>query len=131
EVLAHFTADAAIVVEPSELEVTMAHKGFVWADVVIEGRASHGSRPDLGIDAIAKAGHFLVALHALTAELAANPEHPLLGSASVHASKISGGEERSSYPAECRIAVEWRTLPGQDGRTVERELRGILDGISI
>lgn len=130
EVLEHFSADAAIVVEPSELDVTLAHKGFVWADVVIEGRAWHGSRPDLGIDAIAKAGHFLVALDVLASELADRPGHPLLGSASVHASMISGGEERSSYPAECRIAVEWRTLPGEDAGTVERELRRILDEIA-
>ncbi|MET9966284.1 peptidase dimerization domain-containing protein, partial [Streptomyces sp. NPDC006356] len=57
EVLESFTADAAIVTEPSHLEVTLAHKGFVWFDVEVEGRAAHGSRPDLGIDAIAKAGH--------------------------------------------------------------------------
>jgi len=130
EVLRSFRSDAAIVVEPSELEVTLAHKGFVWADVVIEGRAAHGSRPELGIDAIAKAGHFLVALDAFAADLAASSGHPLLGPASVHASLISGGQERSSYPAECRIAVEYRTLPGQDATFVERELRRILDEIA-
>jgi acetylornithine deacetylase len=130
EVLEHFTADAAIVVEPSELMVTLAHKGFVWCDVTIGGRAAHGSRPDLGIDAIAKAGRFLVALGDLAEQLAADPSHPLLGGASVHASTVRGGEERSSYPAECTIAVEWRTLPGQDAGTVEAELRSILDGIA-
>ncbi|MCX5215385.1 M20/M25/M40 family metallo-hydrolase [Kitasatospora sp. NBC_00240] len=65
EVLESFTADAAIVTEPSHLEVTLAHKGFAWFDVEIEGRAAHGSRPELGLDAIAKAGHFLVALEEL------------------------------------------------------------------
>ncbi len=65
EVLRTFRSDAAIVVAPSELQVTLAHKGFVWFDVTIEGRAAHGSRPDLGIDAIAKAGRFLDALDAL------------------------------------------------------------------
>ena len=130
EVLRSFRSDAAIVVEPSDLQVTMAHKGFVWADVVIEGRAWHGSRPDLGIDAIAKAGHFLVALDALASDLAAAPSHPLLGTPSVHASMISGGEELSSYPAECRIAVEYRTLPGQNAETVEQDLRQILDAIA-
>jgi acetylornithine deacetylase len=131
EVLEHVTADAAIVVEPSELMVTLAHKGFAWFDVTIEGRAAHGSRPDLGVDAIARAGAFLVALDDLAKRLAAEPGHPLLGSASVHASTIRGGEERSSYPAECTVAVEWRTLPGQDATSVEAELRAILEGIAV
>lgn len=130
EVLRHVTADAAIVVEPSGMEVTLAHKGFTWFDVTIEGRAAHGSRPDLGIDAIAKAGGFLVALDDLAKRLASVPAHPLLGAASVHASTIRGGEERSSYPAECTVAIEWRTVPGQDADSVEGELRGILDGLA-
>ncbi len=57
QVVARFRADAAIVTEPSHLEVTIAHKGFVWFDILVNGRAAHGSRPDLGIDAIAKAGN--------------------------------------------------------------------------
>lgn len=130
EMLAHVRTDAAIVVEPSELMVTLAHKGFVWFDVTVEGRAAHGSRPDLGVDAIAKTGRFLVALDELAKRLAANPTHPMLGAASVHASTITGGEERSSYPASCTIAVEWRTLPGQDAATVEAELRSLLDAVA-
>lgn len=130
EVLRSFTADGAIVTEPSDLEVTLSHKGFVWADVIVEGRAAHGSRPELGIDAIAKAGRFLVALEELADRLSGEPGHPELGPASVHASMIAGGEEMSSYPAECRIGVEWRTIPGQDAALVETELRRLLDDIA-
>jgi acetylornithine deacetylase len=129
EVLRQFHADGAIVTEPSNLEVTLAHKGFVWADIIVEGRASHGSRPDLGVDAIVKAGHFLVALDALAGRLAGGSGHPSLGPASVHASLINGGEEISSYPAECRVSIEWRTIPGQNAATVEAELRQVLDDI--
>src|SRR5690606_24376752 len=53
EVLRFRTADAAIVTEPSHLELMLAHKGFAWFEVEIEGRAAHGSRPELGVDAIA------------------------------------------------------------------------------
>lgn len=126
EVLAHFTADAGIVTEPSGFELTLAHKGFVWFDVVIEGRAAHGSRPDLGIDAITKAGYFLVELERLGEQLAAGERHPALGTGSVHASLIRGGEEASSYPAECRITIERRTVPGETAETVAAELSGIL-----
>ncbi|GAA5047326.1 acetylornithine deacetylase [Thermocatellispora tengchongensis] len=127
EVLASFTADAAVVTEPSHLELTLAHKGFAWFEVTIEGRAAHGSRPELGVDAIAKAGHFLVELEAYGARLA---PHPRLGPGTVHASLISGGEEASSYPARCTITLERRTVPGETAATVETELREILDRLA-
>jgi acetylornithine deacetylase len=129
EVLRSFTADAAIVIEPSHLEVTLAHRGFAWFDVTVDGVAAHGSRPDLGIDAIAKAGYFLVELDRWAAALAAGPAHPVLGPGSVHASLIGGGEELSSYPAVCTVSIERRTVPGENADTVEAELRRILDGI--
>ena len=123
EVLKTFTADAAIVTEPSHLEVTLAHKGFVWFDVEVEGRAAHGSRPELGVDAIVKAGHFLVALE----QLDLTAEHHLLGRGTIHASLISGGEEASTYPSSCRITLERRTVPGETPDHVEAELQEIVD----
>ncbi len=129
EVVANFTADAAIVTEPSHLELTVAHKGFVWFDVVVKGRAAHGSRPELGVDAIVKAGKFLVALEAYDLRLQANPTHGLLKSGSVHASIISGGEELSSYPATCRVSLERRTVPGETTKTVLAELHQIIADI--
>lgn len=122
EVLRGFGADAAIVTEPSNLEVMLAHKGFAWFDVEIEGRAAHGSRPDLGIDAIAKAGHLLVALDRWQGERS----HPLLGTGTVHASLIGGGQEASTYPAQCRVTIERRTIPGEDAQA---ELTALLDGL--
>ena len=105
EVLESFRADAAIVCEPTNLEIVPAHKGFAWFDIEVEGLAAHGSRPDLGIDSIAKAGHFLVALEAYGTRLAAGPAHPLLGTGSVHASLISGGKDACTYPGLCRITL--------------------------
>jgi acetylornithine deacetylase len=130
EVAASFKADAAIVTEPSHHQMTIAHKGFVWLDVIVEGRAAHGSRPELGIDAIVKAGHALVALEAWQARLASGPRHPILGTGSVHASIIQGGEELSSYPARCVISIERRTVPGETAATVEAELRRILEDVA-
>ena len=49
-------ADAAIVAEPTELRLAIAHKGFVWLELETLGRAAHGSRYDVGIDAIARMG---------------------------------------------------------------------------
>ena len=126
EVLETLRADAAIVTEPTELELVVAHKGFVWSEIEVRGRAAHGSRPHLGVDAIVKTGPILSALGALDADLGAR-SHPLLGRGSVHASVIRGGEELSSYPARCVIGLERRTLPGERAADVEAELKALLD----
>jgi acetylornithine deacetylase len=126
EVLGAVAADAAIVTEPTELELVVAHRGFVWAEIEVTGRAAHGSRPHLGVDAIVKAGPVLTAIGALDEALGART-HPLLGRGSVHASTIRGGEELSSYPARCVVGLERRTLPGETAADIEAELEALLD----
>ena len=127
EVLRTTRADAAIVTEPTELELIVAHKGFVWIEIEIVGRAAHGSRPELGIDAIVNAGPVLAGIRSLDASLRART-HPLLGRGSVHASLIEGGSELSTYPARCVLSLERRTLPGDTQATVEAEVEAILEG---
>lgn len=129
DVLRHVRTDAAIVAEPSGLDLVVAHRGFVWAEVTVHGVAAHGSRPDLGTDAIAKTGRLLTGLEHLGHDLATRAPHPLLATGSVHAGTIVGGVEASSYPDRCTVVVERRTLPGEDAGTVERELRAMLDAI--
>jgi acetylornithine deacetylase len=124
-VLRRWTADACVVAEPTHLRACVAHKGFVWAELETRGHAAHGSRPDLGVDAIAGMGPVLAGIPALQERLDAAP-HPLLGPASLHASLIAGGQELSSYPARCVLEVERRTLPGETAADVERELRELL-----
>ncbi len=126
EILATVRADAAIVTEPTDLTLVIAHKGFVWSEVEVRGRAAHGSRPHLGVDAIAKTGPILTALAHLDAHLEGRL-HPLVGRASVHASTIQGGEELSSYPARCVIGIERRTLPDETGAAVAAELESLLE----
>ena len=59
EALESLRADAAIVTEPTEMELAVAHKGFVWLEIEVTGQAAHGSRPHLGVDAIVKSGRIL------------------------------------------------------------------------
>ena len=125
-VLKRVTADAAIVTEPTELCVSVAHKGFTWHEITTHGRAAHGSRPDLGIDAIAHMGRVLGKLEALGQELTTRAAHPLLGHGSLHASLISGGQELSSYPERCTMQVERRTLPGETPEAVTQEIEALL-----
>ena len=125
-VAAALGADAAIVTEPTELRVAVAHRGFVGVEIETEGRAAHGSLPELGIDAIAKMGAVLVGIEELDRSLRADPRHAYLGSGSIHASLIEGGQEYSSYPARCVLQAERRTIPGESVAAVEEELRALL-----
>lgn len=123
---AGWRADAAIVSEPTNLDVAHLHKGFVWAEVDIHGTAAHGSRDDLGIDAICKAGYFLVELDKYASQLTQRATDPDIGGGSVHASLVKGGEEVSSYPALCTVTIERRTIAGETPETFRQELESIL-----
>lgn len=129
-VVKNWHADAAIVTEPTELQICVAHKGFVWLQVETTGVAAHGSRPELGIDAIAKMGHVLVGLEKLDRDLRANPTHKLLKSGSLHASLIRGGQELSSYPERCLVDIERRTIPGETPELVQAQIQAILDRLA-
>lgn len=126
-IVQQYTADGAIVTEPTQLELSVAHKGFVWFDITTLGVAAHGSLPEVGVDAIAKMGNVLTGLDTLSQRLLEAERHPLLGTGSVHASLIRGGSELSSYPGSCTLSIERRLIPGQTPELAEAELRAILD----
>ena len=119
-------ADAAVVTEPTGLDVAVAHKGFQWITLETRGRAAHGSRPLDGRDAILRMGRVLAGLEALDRRLQGGPRHPLLGAASLHASLIEGGHEMSSYPAHAALQYERRTLPGESSEVALVEANAIL-----
>ncbi len=119
-------ADGAVVAEPCGGEVCIAHKGFVWLRVEVLGRAAHGSQPEAGVDAIARTGPILSGIAALDRRLRTGPHYPLLGTGSVHASLIEGGQEMSSYPQRCRVGLERRTVPGEDAALARVELEEII-----
>lgn len=123
-------ADLAVVCEPTSLAVMPAHKGFVWIEASFRGRAAHGSRPELGVDAIRHAGLYLAALDGYAAELRARSPHPLLGHASFHAGTIRGGTAESVYPDACTLLLERRTLPGEEPRVVVDDFQRVLDGVA-
>lgn len=125
----NWMADAAVVTEPTDLVVAVGHKGFSWIEVVTEGRAAHGSRPREGRDAILMMGRFLARLEALDRSLQARPAHPVLGTASLHASMIEGGRELSTYPDRCVMRMERRTVCGEPADAALGEVEEILEAL--
>jgi len=122
-------ADFGIVTEPTSLAVMPAHKGFAWVRARLRGRAAHGSRPEVGIDAIRSAGRLLVALDRLEARLSEADAHPLLGHGSVHAGTIRGGVAPSVYPEACELRLERRTLPSEDPADFRGEMAELLAAV--
>ncbi|KAF4339230.1 diaminopropionate ammonia-lyase [Fusarium beomiforme] len=123
---AGWRADAAVVSEPTNLEINHAHKGYCHVEIKVYGLAAHGSRADLGIDAIVNAGHFLVEFGKYAKSLQEGRGDDTLGTGTAHASVISGGEEASSYPAQCTIVAERRTIPGETNEIIQKEFEGII-----
>ncbi len=113
-------ADAAVVTEPTGLDVAVAHKGFQWIALETRGRAAHGSRPLEGRDAILRMGRVLARLESLDRRLQQGPSHPLLGTriaARVAHRRRSRVEQLSGA---CRAAVR---AAHAAGRVVRRRAR--------
>ncbi|PCD42008.1 hypothetical protein AU210_004545 [Fusarium oxysporum f. sp. radicis-cucumerinum] len=127
---AGWRADAAVVSESTNLEINHAHKGYCHVEIKVYGLAAHGSRADLGIDAIANAGHFLVEFGKYVQKLQEGPGDETLGTGTAHASVISGGEEASSYPAQCTIIAERRTIPGETNEVVQKEFDDMIASVA-
>jgi acetylornithine deacetylase len=122
-----WTADAAVITEPTGLKVAIGHKGFSWIEIVTEGRAAHGSRPAEGRDAIMRMGRVLQRLEQLSQTLQTRAPHPVLGLASLHASIINGGRELSTYPEKCVLQLERRNVSGEGPEAAMSEVEEILN----
>ncbi len=123
-------ATGAIITEPTRLAIAPAHKGFAWIEVVLHGRAAHGSRYDVGIDANRHAGLLLAALDRYEQDVLTTRLHPLLGRASLHASSIAGGTGWSTYAERCTLHLERRTLPGESGERALADVRTLCDELA-
>ena len=129
-VIREIQADAAIVTEPTALNVCLAHKGYLWIEVETEGRAAHGSKFEQGIDANMRIGRFLAELEKLERDLRARTPHALVGPPSLHAATVSGGTGLSTYAASCKLQIERRTVPGETEAEAVREIQTIVDRLS-
>jgi acetylornithine deacetylase/succinyl-diaminopimelate desuccinylase-like protein len=121
-----FTADLAIVGEPTNLRVVTAHKGNVWLRIETRGRAAHGSRPDLGRNAIVEMAQIVELLEGTYATGLKSRRHPLLGHPTVNVGTIHGGKQPNIVPDQCVISVDRRTLPDETFALVKKELMSLF-----
>jgi succinyl-diaminopimelate desuccinylase len=103
------TQDAAIVGEPSELQVGLAERGGAWFTATAYGTAAHGSQPERGVNAITSMARFLLRLP----EVLPDRKHPLVGSPSVNAALIAGGSAPNVVPDRCEVDIDRRIVPGE------------------
>lgn len=130
ELIKHYKADAAIVAEPTDLDICIGHRGFGIFEITTQGKIAHGGRHQEGIDANIKMGLLLAEFDKLSKKLPDEKTHPLCGQASLHIPIIHGGQSLFIYSGECSIKVERRTLPGETEHGVLDELRKLIDNIS-
>ncbi|MCH8285572.1 ArgE/DapE family deacylase [candidate division KSB1 bacterium] len=123
-------ADAAIVTEPTDLQVCLAHKGFYLFEIQTKGRAAHGSRFEEGVDANLHMGRILKELDSLSKNIKINKDHPLVGPPSLHVPLIKGGTQEFIYADNCIIKVERRSIPGEKHEDIVREIAGVVENAS-
>lgn len=125
-----YRADAAIITEPTDMKLGTAHRGFIWFELDVFGRAAHGSRYSDGVDANMHMGLFLAELYSLSKDLLQRPAHPLAGPPSLHVSQMQGGSEKSTYAAHSKVIIERRTRPGETLEQAQGEIQAILDKLA-
>ncbi len=115
--------DAAIVAEPTMLNVVVAHKGVVRWRCLAQGRAAHSSQPELGDNAIYRMGRVIGAIEQYhTAVLATRPRHPLCGGPTASVTTIRGGASVNTIPERASIEIDRRLTPDEDPQTAQDAL---------
>jgi acetylornithine deacetylase len=129
ELVKRIRSDAAIVGEPTDLNVATAHKGYAWLEVQLNGREAHGSVPERGIDAIENVSKLLTQLDSLRTRHK-SIRHRLVGTPKIHTSTIQGGKEWSTIPGKCVLRIERRLIPGEHASDAVSEIRELIRDIA-
>lgn len=105
--------EAAVIAEPTDLEVIRGHKGVARFYITVSGRAAHSSKPYLGVNAISKMARLITRLEEVIGEEFSTQSDPLLGTPTFNVGVIAGGMQVNFVPDHCQIDVDVRIIPGQ------------------
>lgn len=123
-----FKADAAIVAEPTLMNIVHAHKGITRWHLSTGGRSCHSSAPEQGVNALYRMGRVLVGIEQYAAQLRASRTDPLLGPPTLSVGRIEGGTSVNTVPDFCRIEIDRRIIPGEDPAAAPAQLQAFLQG---
>ncbi len=107
-------AAMAVVGEPTQLDIVVAHKGVLRWEIETQGVAAHSSTPERGKNAIYAMAPVLEAMKQYAANVASDAAHPLAGGKTASVGIIQGGQTVNTVPDRCTIQIDRRTLPDED-----------------
>lgn len=126
-----FKADLAIVGEPTENKIVTAHKGSLWLKLETKGKSAHGSRPELGKNAVHEMARIIDILQTNYAAQLKKRRHRLLGHGTISVGTVNGGLQPNIVPNYCVMTADRRTLPGETEATVRREIQKLLKEVGL
>ena len=119
-------ANLALVGEPTRCKVVAAHKGDLWLRLSTRGKAAHGSRPELGRNAVHTMAKCIDAIETEYAQNLGKRRHPVLGHPTINTGIVRGGSQPNIVPDVCEADLDRRTLPGESFTTISREIGEVL-----
>jgi acetylornithine deacetylase/succinyl-diaminopimelate desuccinylase family protein len=123
--------DAAIVSEPTNMEICVGHRGLEWFEFTFHGKTVHGGRQKEGINAIQKATMFINRLeNDLIPSIEKKTPHPIIGSPSMNYGLIRGGTQPSTVAGECILQLDRRWIPGETFSGIVQEYQQIIDELA-
>lgn len=123
-------ADAAIVGEPSNLDICVAHRGLEWIEIVFKGETVHGGKQSKGVNAIDMAVAFMNSVNEKLPLYIEKTDHEIIGKGSFNFGKIYGGSQPSTVPGECCIQLDRRWLPGEKYEDIMDQFKNIAEDLS-
>jgi acetylornithine deacetylase/succinyl-diaminopimelate desuccinylase len=124
-----FTADGAVVGEPTSNRLALGHKGLEWLEIRFTGKAAHGGTPEAGVNAIVAAARFLTLVEEKLQPRLRERAHPLLGPPTFNVGTIEGGDQPSTVAATCAVRVDRRSVPGETYEGTLAEIRALLNEV--
>ncbi|MTI68362.1 MAG: M20 family metallopeptidase [Firmicutes bacterium] len=122
-------ADGAIVGEPTEMNICIAHRGLEWLNLNFKGKAVHGGKQDEGINAILKASNFIQRVEKELIPKLQERKHPVAGNSTMNYGLIKGGTQPSTVAGDCILKIDRRWIPGEKYKKVIEEYENIIDDL--
>jgi acetylornithine deacetylase/succinyl-diaminopimelate desuccinylase family protein len=119
-------ADAAIVGEPTGMDIAAGHRGLEWIDITVIGKTTHGGTPTEGVNAISKAAELIYKIETELIPKFKDRRHPLIGEPLLNFGVIKGGDQPSSVAGFCRISIDRRWPPLETFSGIMEELEEII-----